>query len=210
MRDAPDNSYLPLSRRSCERLLNTYERRDEDTSDNSEERSLEGMMKARWYPPEIKADWSADDITQKNTNDRPAKLMPYDYYYSVQKPGDIDTAPASEIGDDDTAVDSNKKDWVGAANGFFKEDEETDDEGASYDDVEGIFHHSISHAVPVELHLADGNFVSLTPHDATHIMKSNGLTGVVHNMHSIEAFGEFVKSVFRKNDKPPAGHEEHN
>lgn len=106
MRDAPDNAMYPLSRTEVERLLTQYERRSDDPyADEADtmDRSIEGMKRARWYPPEVKSDYtldpdSLDDIHDENN--RPAKLMPYDYQYTVYKHSDTNE-PEAGISDSD-------------------------------------------------------------------------------------------------------------
>jgi hypothetical protein len=208
MRDAPDQSAYPLTRRAVERLLNTYERRDEETSENQEARSIEGMRKARWYPPEQASDFTVDDPSKPNLDDRPAKLMPYDYYFSVHKPGDRETEYGNEISDADTDVDPDEKDWKGASNTFFKEEEDRDSKEANGDDIHQTLMHSIKNAEPVELKLADGNFIHLTPHDTAHLLKHNDAYGIAHAMASVDHFKEFVKQSFGK-ITPPAEHKPH-
>ncbi len=82
MRDAPDQSMYPLTRREVEKLLNTYERRGElntNNIDDIEARSEDGMRRARWYAPDVKSDFKYDvEDDMFNPDHRPAALMPYD------------------------------------------------------------------------------------------------------------------------------------
>lgn len=118
MRMAPDQSGYPLTRRQVERLLSQYERReDEDNwNDNPEYRSSDGWAKARWYPPELSSDFVIQD-NDKTGGQRPAKLMPYDYFYNNKKASDTIPPDFETIEDDDDKEhDSDTQDWSGETN----------------------------------------------------------------------------------------------
>lgn len=126
MRDLPDNSAYPLTRREVEKLLASYERRSdaEDSNiDDIEARSEDGMRRARWYPPEAKSDYvpdPADDMFGKDM--RPAKLMPYDYKYTVSNNADDKTVNAWEVEDSDGDKeddDRKKQNFSGERNLYF-------------------------------------------------------------------------------------------
>lgn len=116
MRVAPDQSKYPLSRRQLEKLLTQYERReDEDNwNDNPEYRTIEGQKRCRWYPPEVETDTKPEDL-DFYSKVRPAKLMPYDYYYSIID--DTGEYFGNEITDnDDIEHDSENSNWSGSFN----------------------------------------------------------------------------------------------
>lgn len=94
MRMAPDQSNYPLTRRQVEKMLAQYERReDEDNwNDDPEYRSMDGWLKAKWFAPETEADFGGEDMDKSGAN-RPAKLMPFDYYYTNQKQTDKEEVP---------------------------------------------------------------------------------------------------------------------
>ena len=118
MRMAPDQSGYPLTRRQVERMLSQYERReDEDNwNDNPEYRSSDGWAKARWYPPELSSDFSIED--KDNTgSQRPAKLMPYDYFYTNMKDSDKNLPNYETVTDDDDMEhETDTQDWSGETN----------------------------------------------------------------------------------------------
>lgn len=124
-RDAPDQSAYPLTRREVEKMLTKFERREDDSTgiDNPEARSIEGMKRVRWYAPEQDSDFVDEFIDgatgeKRNLDDRPSKMMPYDYRFTVHKPGDINISQAHEVGDADTSNDS--EDWEGGFNRYFE------------------------------------------------------------------------------------------
>lgn len=118
MRMAPDQNGYPLTRRQVERMLSQYERReDEDNwNDDPEYRGAGGWAKARWYPPELQSTFSPEDPDTSGSQ-RPAKLMPYDYYVTNYKVGDQYTQPYDVADDDDDKEDSTQTpDWSGETN----------------------------------------------------------------------------------------------
>jgi hypothetical protein len=215
MRDSPDQSRYAISRRDVERMLSKYERREDDSTgfDNPEPRSIEGAKRARWYAPEHNSDF-VDDLVdgptgmKPNTDNRPAKLMPYDYEFSVHKPGDIETEPADEISDADTEVE-NDDDWEGETNKFFSESVESSYVAESQDDasknVVDLFHDATKHAYPVEFHLDDGSYVTVHPQDAQHFLNSGRAGDVLNHITSASHFQAFLKDVYNK--EPGVGHD---
>lgn len=203
MRDAPDNTAYPLTRREVEKMLTKYERR-EDTStglDNPEARSVEGMQKARWYAPEASSDFVDEFIdgatgVKRNLDDRPSKLMPYDYKFTVHKPGDINVSQASEVGDADTAND--KEDWAGGFNKYFGESVSTEDHipDASEDDIVALFHDAAKNQYPIELHLDDNSYVTVEPHHAQHFINAGKADDVPNYMKSAGHFKVLLQSVY--------------
>lgn len=122
MRMAPDQSKYPLTRRQVEKLLAQYERRqDEDNwNDDPEYRSPEGWQRASWYPLEIDSDHRAED-SDSYGKQRPAKLMPYDYYYTVHHENEPALVNANEVTDeDDTEHKDNEQNWQGTTNPWNK------------------------------------------------------------------------------------------
>lgn len=118
MRMAPDQSGYPLTRRQVEKLLAQYERReDEDNwNDDPEYRSPEGWKRASWFPPEVDSNHAPEDLDNAGKQ-RPAKLMPYDYFYTVHHDSEKDITPASDLTDeDDTEHKSDEQNWSGATN----------------------------------------------------------------------------------------------
>lgn len=204
MRDAPDNSKYPLTRRAVEKLLTKYERREDDSTgfDNPEPRTIEGAKRVRWYAPEHNSDF-ASELTDNPGNDRPAKLMPYDYEFSVHRPNDINTEPADEIGDTDTEVEDGD-DWEGETNKFFKESVEStflaeSDEDAR-ENVVKLLHDSTKHSYPVEFHLDDGSYVTVHPHDAQHFINSGKAGDVLDHITSASHFQAFLKDVYNHDE----------
>lgn len=137
MRHSPDNSGYPLTRRQVEKMLSQYERRgDEDGwNDSPEYRSVDGWKKARWYPPELESNYVPDANYNSNPDQRPAKLMPYDYDFNVYKLDDVDKLNHKDIDDDDDKKNFVKDyDWKGETNIYedaitkdaFKQDDYTD------------------------------------------------------------------------------------
>lgn len=116
MRVAPDQSKYPLSRRQAEKMLTQYERKeDEDNwNDNPEYRTIEGQKRCRWYPPEAENNTNPEDLDFYSKN-RPAKLMPYDYYYNI-----IDNTGeyfGNEVTDnDDLEHNPTNSNWSGSFN----------------------------------------------------------------------------------------------
>lgn len=119
MRMAPDQSSYPLTRRQVEKMLAQYERReDEDNwNDDPEYRSQEGWLKAKWYAPELNADFNVQDLDSSGSQ-RPAKLMPYDYYYTnFKQNNDQYDLPYNDVNDNDDLEDSNEdQNWAGETN----------------------------------------------------------------------------------------------
>lgn len=119
MRMAPDQSGYPLTRRQVEKMLSQYERREdeENWNDDPEYRSKEGWLRAKWFPSELTSDFDVQDQDMSG-NQRPAKLMPYDYYYTNSKiNNDQFDSPYDVVNDDDDQEDSNQpKDWSGEMN----------------------------------------------------------------------------------------------
>jgi len=210
MRDAPDNANYGLSRRNLEKLLAKYERREDDSTgfDNPEPRSIEGAKRTRWYAPEHNSDFAAE-LTNDPGIDRPAKLMPYDYEFSVRRPQDINTEPADEINDADTEVEDGD-DWEGETNRFFKESVESTFLAESDDDarenVVKLLHDSIKHSYPVEFHLDDGSYVTVRPHEAQHFINSGKAGDVLDHITSASHFQTFLKDVY--NHDEGVGHDQ--
>lgn len=199
MRDSPDQSAYPLTRRETEKMLTKYERRDDDSTglENPEARSLEGAKKTRWYSPEENSDFVDEFVDgatgeKKNTDDRPSKLMPYDYKFTVHKPGDVNQTSGKEIGDADTENEAG--DWSGEFNKYFVESESTDD--ADQNDIKELFHDAVRKTYPIDLHLDDGSFVSIEPHQAQHIINSGKVGMVTKHMGSPSHFKMLLKDVY--------------
>lgn len=204
-RDAPDGSAYPLTRREVEKMLTKYERREDDSTgfDNPEARSIEGAKKVRWYSPEHNSDFVDEFIDastgdKKNMDDRPAKLMPYDYKFSVHKPGDINQTQGKEVSDADTTNEKEK--WTGEFNKYFVESEENVDD-ASSDDIKNLFHDASSKSYPIELHLDDGAFVTVEPHQAQHILNSGRVGDVMTHMGSASHFQVLLKSLYKAGEQ---------
>lgn len=120
MRMAPDQSGYPLTRRQVEKMLAQRERReDEDNwNDDPEYRSPSGWQRTSWYPPELDNDYSSEDVDSEG-NQRPAKLMPYDFFYTNYKVGEKSIEPAGISSDDDDTEDEKKpNNWAGATNAW--------------------------------------------------------------------------------------------
>lgn len=117
MRMAPDQSGYPLTRRQVEKLLSQYERREDEGNwnDDPEYRSPNGWLRARWFPPELDADFDNEDGLD-NKNQRPAKLMPYDYFYTNYKDNDTHIEPYDSVSDDDDREDRADENWTGETN----------------------------------------------------------------------------------------------
>lgn len=203
MRDSPDQSAYPLTRREVEKMLTKYERREDDSTglSNPEARTIDGAKKARWYSPEESSDFVDEFVDgatgeKKNIDDRPAKLMPYDYKFTVHKPGDINQTSGKEIGDADT--DNDKQDWSGEFNKYFTESENVQDAGQ--DDIKNLFHDAVKNTYPIDLHLDDGSFVSIEPHQAQHIINSNKVDMVTKHMGSPSHFKMLLKDVYSSID----------
>jgi hypothetical protein len=201
MRDAPDNSAYPLTRREVEKMLTKYERREDDSTglDNPEARSIEGMQKSRWYAPEHSSDFVDEFIdgatgVKRNTDDRPAKIMPYDYKFTVHKPGDINVSQASEVGDADTTND--QEDWEGGFNRYFAESAEDAINDASEEDIVNLFHDSAKGQYPVELHLDDGSYVTVEPHHAQHFINAGKADDIPNYMKSASHFKVLLQQVY--------------
>ncbi len=124
MRVAPDQSLYPLTRRQVERMLAQYERREDENNynDDPEYRSQIGWERARWFPPDIDSDFSPENIDLTNSDERPAKLMPYDYFYTNYGENDKVTNYSNMVSDNDDKESPDKFDWSGEHNVF----EETD------------------------------------------------------------------------------------
>lgn len=121
MRYAPDNSGYPLTRRQVEKLLSRYERREDEDgwNDDPEYRSIDGWKRARWYPPELIADYEPDAKLTNVSQERPAKLMPYDYYYNVYRSAEINPENHYDIdNDDDKENPVDMTDWKGQTNTY--------------------------------------------------------------------------------------------
>ncbi len=203
MRDAPDNAAYPLTRREVEKMMTKYERREDNTTglDNPEARAVEGMSRARWYAPEHSSDFVDEFIdgatgVKRNMDDRPSKMMPYDYKFTVHKPGDINVSQATEIGDADTTND--KEDWEGGFNRYFSEDVSTEHQidDASEEDIVGLFHDAAKSQYPIELHLDDGSFVTVEPHHAQHFINAGKADDVPNYMKSASHFKVLLQSVY--------------
>lgn len=119
MRMAPDQSGYPLTRRQVEKMLSQYERREdeENWNDDPEYRSPDGWQKAKWYAPELTSDFNIQDLDTTGSQ-RPAKLMPYDYYYTNYKQNnDQFDLPADTVNDNDDLEDAGKDQvWSGENN----------------------------------------------------------------------------------------------
>lgn len=173
MRDAPDQSHPAMSRREVEKLLASYERRDDDNMDAMDVRSPEGMRRARWYAPEVKSDFDIDfkDIARN-------------------------TAPNTNSDDDEEHED---QDWSGEYNPYFNESEH---EGDSTSNLESMFHDSVEKKYPVQLHLDDGSYVHMEPHHVQHMVESNLVPTLIKSMESSDKFNDFLKtSAYPNGDK---------
>lgn len=183
MRDAPDQQQLPMTRRDVERMLASYERRDEaKTADNPEARSMTGAKRVRWFPPEQQSNFVDDDRVDAvglphDSNKRPAKLMPFDYYFEVSK-------------EDDDKEESDDN-WSGEYNQMFKESE---DVAAS--SVVDLFHDASQNSYPVEFHLDDNSMVSVDPDQIKSIIASGLAHEVLNYITSSDSFQEFLDKVF--------------
>jgi hypothetical protein len=195
MRDAPDQQQYPLTRREVERLLTKYERREEaNPGDNPEARSMEGAKRVRWYAPEHNSDFSGDDnmdgvAMSPDQDQRPSKLMPYDYYFDVSKKTDV-VPDEDDIGDSD----DNKHpdgDWGGEFNKFFMESE---DEAAN--SVVELFQDALKHGYPVEFHLDDGAYVTVDPSQSKNILDSGLAHDVLNHITSADHFQTFMNNVY--------------
>lgn len=200
MRDAPDNSAYPIPRRAVEKLLAKYERREDDSTgfDNPEPRDIEGAKKARWYAPEHNSNFVNDldlgkDGIEPNADDRPSKLMPYDYEFSVHKPGDRNEEAATEIGDADTTND--EEDWEGEDNRFFSES--IDD---AHKNVAELLQDATKHSYPVEFHLDDDSYVSVHPQQAQHIINSGKAHDILNHITSASHFQTFLDDIYNKGE----------
>lgn len=120
MRVAPDQSLYPLSRRQVERMLAQHERREDENNynDDPEYRSKNGWEGASWYPPDIDSDYTQDSIDLTNSTERPAKLMPYDYFYTNYSDADKEISHSYEVNDNDDRESPDKFDWSGEHNVF--------------------------------------------------------------------------------------------
>ena len=118
MRVAPDQSLYPLTRRQVERMLAQYERREDENNynDDPEYRSKIGWERARWFPPDIDADFSPEELNLTNSDERPAKLMPYDYFYTNYGVNDKVIDNSFEVNDNDDKESPDKFDWSGEHN----------------------------------------------------------------------------------------------
>lgn len=116
MRVAPDQARYQLSRRQVEKMLSQYERQeDEDNwNDDPEYRTIDGQKKCRWYPPEVESDRTPEDA-DTHSKSRPAKLMPYDYYYNIVD-GSGEYFGNEITDDDDSGHDTPPKNWEGSFN----------------------------------------------------------------------------------------------
>lgn len=155
MRHSPDNSGYPLTRRQVEKMLSQYERRGDEVgwNDSPEYRSVDGWKKARWYPPELESNYTPDANYNSNPDERPAKLMPYDYEYNVYKLDDVDKQNHKDIDDDDDKKNFVKDyDWKGETNIF--EDKMTDNV-FKHDDYTDDFQHDKYLKLRKELHPSD-------------------------------------------------------
>jgi hypothetical protein len=186
MRDAPDQQQLPMTRRDVERMLASYERRDEaKIGENPEARSISGAKRARWYSPEDSSNFVDDDRVDAvglphDSNKRPAKLMPFDYYFEVSKTDDGDEKEGN---------------WSGEYNTMFKESE---DVAAS--SVVDLFHDASQKSYPVEFHLDDNSMVSVDPEQIKSIISSGIAHEVLNYINSSESFQEFLDKVFDGED----------
>ena len=210
MRDAPDQTAYGMTRREVEKMLTKYERREDDNTgrDNPEPRSVAGMQRARWYAPEHNSDFANDYVDDGigmdgQPDDRPAKAMPYDYEFSVNKPNDTNKDPHDVIDDHDT--DNSKEDWSGERNRFFKESVEesvfifeSQDDAAS--NVAALLHDSSENQYPVEFHLDDGNFVAVDPEHAKAIISAGRANDILDHIDSMEAFQAFLHTIFGDGD----------
>ena len=118
MRYAPDQTQYGLTRRQMERMLAAYERRADENgwNDDPEYRSVDGWKRAKWFPPEVNSDYLPDAIYKNTTQERPAKLMPYDYYYNVFR-NEADKEDHYDIDADDDTKNPNKDlSWKGETN----------------------------------------------------------------------------------------------
>jgi hypothetical protein len=199
-RNAPDNEIYPLTRREVEKMLSRYERREDDSTgfDNPEPRSIDGAKKARWYAPEHNSNYLDDvdtehDGAEQNVDDRPSKLMPYDYYFSVHKPKDRNQETSNEIGDVDTEND--EEDWEGETNKFFIES--IDD---AHKNVEQLLHDSTKHSYPVEFHLDDDSYVTVHPQQAQHIINSGKAGDILNHITSTGHFQNFLDDIYNKGE----------
>lgn len=206
MRDAPDQQQYPLTRRQVEKLLARYERREDTSTDfaNPEARSVEGAKRARWYAPEHNSDFVDDaDIDgvalDPNHDQRPAKLMPYDYYFDVSKKTDVEDGGPNDVNNGDSVND--EEDWEGETNKFFMESAE---EAAK--NVVELLHDSTKKAYPVEFHLDDGSYVSVHPQQAQHILNSGRASDILNHIKSASHFQTYLDDVFDKSEG--VGHEQ--
>lgn len=119
MRYAPDQQIYGLTRRQAEELLAKYERRADQNgwNDDPEYRSVEGWKKARWFPPEATSDFVPEQMLKNNTQERPAKLMPYDYFYNVYD-SPKNKSNHFDIDNDDDKYNSKDYDWKGETNTY--------------------------------------------------------------------------------------------
>jgi hypothetical protein len=183
MRDAPDQQQLPMTRRDVERMLASYERREEaKIGSNPEARSISGAKRARWYAPEDQSNFADDDRTDAvglphDSNKRPAKLMPFDYYFEVSK--------------SDTDGKESDDDWSGEYNTMFKESED-----AAAGSVIDLFHDASQKSYPVEFHLDDNSMVSVDPEQIKSIIASGIAHEVLNYIGTSDSFQEFLDKVF--------------
>jgi len=201
MRDAPDQQKYPLTRREVEMLLTKYERREEaNPGDNPEARSIEGAKRARWYAPEHNSDYTKElDLDgvgiPPDQDQRPAKMMPYDYYFDVSKKTDVEDGDADDVGDNDDDEHPDG-DWGGEFNRYFTESE---DEAAN--SVVELLQDALKNGYPVEFHLDDGAYVTVDPSQSQSILDSGLGHEILNHITSADHFQGFMDKVYGNGDK---------